>query len=201
MNDFGTFAKVLERDYLNLLRLEAPDTSASLAAVKSAVTASPDVEKELTRLLEDSNWRPHLVAAVAIAYIQPSAVLLSKCWETFDSGSWTTPQVAAVLCRRDKDFRERAMGRVRSGCPLINPPLYESPLHKHVVAGPELGSERASKSVSALVGLLRISSDREVRTLIDSPEVQRIIKADVDDGGGIARWWLERLESLMETAF
>jgi hypothetical protein len=181
---------------LTLLGLNGSQAVEAVGAVKHAMSLSRDLETELTKFLDDSNWRPHLVAAVAVTFAIPSESLLARIWAAFDGGSWVSPQLAAALSVCDERFREKALDRLKRGCAVVNPPTYESSLHKHSAAGPAGSYERAGKAASALAALLKTNATPQELDVINSSNVQQIVAADIDTGGGIALNWLEKLKSL-----
>lgn len=199
MTAFGSFKQVFEEDhhYLSLLNLIDPEGRKAIEAVKEAVSKSADIEKELLQLLADTNWRCHLPAIVSIAFIRPSEFLIRQIWNTFDSGSWVSPQIAAVLFLYDPLFLSRAEQRLLHQCPVANPPDYASPIHKHTEAGPADSYGRSCKAASALATLVRKTNDLEILRLVDREEVTCMIADDIDHGGEIAEKWLEKFKSII----
>ena len=106
-------------------------------------------------------------------------------WTTFDSGSWVSPQIAAILSIVDENrFGSKALERLQEGCPIIarqqqvsnsrNDAISNEMLYQHYARGPSANHGRSSKAVSALVELLKEhGSDKDKETLNQIMAVQR----------------------------
>jgi hypothetical protein len=139
---FGIFSPLLnsEGGYLALLHLGSPFTPSALSEVLNCCRSVDNPHKEIAGLLEDSNWRPHLVAAVAISALSYESTSITSLWAAFDSGSRVSPQLAAAAFRRDPDFLAHARVRIALRCPLETTKLASlSPLRRHIAHGPAGG--------------------------------------------------------------
>ena len=123
--------------YISLLRLETPEAVEAVEEVPMAAQRSSELDKELSALLDGINWRPHVVAATAIALGYGSEPSIEKLWSTFDRGSWATPQLAVAASLRDAEFELKAQSRIDGW------------------HSPRSGS-RASKALSALISLFAL---------------------------------------------
>src|ERR1700691_4459567 len=103
-NKFGIFAPLFEEStgYLVLLNLsEASESKWAVSLVKKCCASVSDPTDYICRFLNESNWRPHLVSAVAIALLPDNPKTIRQLWAAIDRDSWVTPQLAAVAFLRD----------------------------------------------------------------------------------------------------
>ena len=178
---FGIFSSVLESPdgYLALLHLDSPEAVHVVSSVVKCCETSATAHREIVRLLDESNWRPHLVAAVAVSAQEHDHTSMARLWDTFDSGSWATPQLAVAAYLRDPNFLELARVRILARCPL-------EPSR----------SGKAAASLVRLVGLLRPSPDW-LATELSSPDLVALLAEDVDESAKIAETWLAKLRTLL----
>jgi len=155
-NRFGVFSSVLETgDYLALLHLSALEAKVAVSRVVDCCRASENPHLETAGLLDESNWRPHLVAAVALAALPYNRTSITKLWQAFDAGSWVTPQLAVVAYIRDPNFQELAKARILARCPLQTARLTSLfPLQRHVALEPAGARPRSAKAGASLVRLM-----------------------------------------------
>src|SRR5215475_8926799 len=90
--------------YLCLLRMGSPGDAAVLAKIADVMTSTVDHSRYLKRLLDDRNWRSHLIALVAALLSNDAAAFAPMLWEAFDRGSWVAPQLAVSLYCCDPNF-------------------------------------------------------------------------------------------------
>lgn len=205
LDAFGPFAVIFEpigddsTPYLSLLHLHH-DRVANVIALISDAANSDDSESSIVSLLQDVDWRPHLVGAVA-NYFRKFDSATAQIWRAVDSGSWVTPQLLAILSLIDEDFLAHSIGRLTSGCPLSNDPDYsvEEPLERHVAQGPSGSVHRSSKAAASLLTLLQIDSadDERVQEIERNGDLQDLIATDVDQSGDVATSWREKLLKLV----
>ena len=199
---FGVFSPVLESPggYLKLLNLDSPEAIDVVSSVVKCCKASATAHEEIARLLDELNWRPHLVAAVAVSAQEYDHTSMAKLWATFDSGSWVAPQLAVAAYLRDPSFLELARVRILARCPLEPSRLTSmTPLERHVAAGP--GGERARSGKAAaslvrLVGLLRPSPEW-LAIELSSSDLVALLAEDVDESAQITETWLAELSALL----
>jgi hypothetical protein len=148
-------------------------------------------------MLKDPDWRPHLVASIAVLVSPDPASFSHPLWGALDRGSWVAPQLAVTLLHSDPAFVSEAKQRIDAGCPVAVPSL-SSGLLRHVATGPAGPAERSSKNLAALLRLVAMvppeqqwAQDRE-RTA----EVQDILRSDRDLSGDIALYWHTQLQAL-----
>ena len=125
--------------------------------------------------------------------MSPFASAVTQAWRAFDSGSWVSPQLAAMLSLVDPDFATLAIDRLERGCPLSHDQDYEilSELERHSAEGPSGGYLRSCKAAAALLALLDTDIPTGRRTLAchDDPELQRLIADDKDRASELATLW------------
>jgi len=161
------------------------------------VRSHADLEDYVLFMLHEPDWRPQLVGAVAAFLGVRSAAIISQLWLAFDTGSWVSPQLAAVLSRVDPKFADHAVSRLAERCPTIANPAIEAapPLEKHVARGSAGPILRSCKAVAALLRLLETEPEHDSRVLAlqDDEELVQMVATDVDKGGEIATRWLNRI--------
>jgi hypothetical protein len=177
-------ALLQKRRYLKLMNPgNRPGTLEALAVAEEIAAALDDADTEIAKILWISNWRHQLVAGVTLLFVEPGRELLDALW--VDIGvSWVSPQLAAVAYLKDPEFEPRARERIeRLGAVYV----------------PDQEGYRSPKSVSALVALCRELPEvpawlaaQEAR-----PELQELLRGDVDRGGGIATGWLRDMRAAL----
>jgi hypothetical protein len=176
--------------YLRLLNLG--EGSADAAAAIQRAAERRGAERAFVRLLNDPNWRPHLVAVVAAHHVRyPSAV--SQCWRAFDRGSWVSPQIAAVLSLIDEEFPQHATERLVADCPLILDPNDESDRHRieHRATHPNSLDPQSAKNAAALHALM--ATDHPDHIPVGT--YGELIERDRDNSGQRALDWRASLLS------
>jgi hypothetical protein len=199
---FGVFSPVLQSSdgYLALLHLDSPEAIHAVSSVVKCCETSATAHSEIIRLLDESNWRPHLVAAVAVSAQEHDHTSMARLWATFDSGSWVRPQLAVAAYLRDPNFLELAKVRILARCPFEPSKLTSmTPLERHSAAGPggvRARSGKAAASLVRLVSLLRPSPEW-LATELSSPDLAALFAEDIDLSAQIAETWLAKLENLL----
>jgi hypothetical protein len=186
--------------YLDFLNLNSAEASHSVSRVIECCRLSSDPFQDIGRLLEESNWRFHLVAAVALSAIGYDRTAFNKLWSAIDAGSWVTPQLAVVAYLRDPDFIDRARVRVQSRCPVDTSRFTSmTPFERHVAAGPAGAPQRSAKAVNALIYLLSLFPGPLdwLTTELASPDLATLLSEDRDHASSIAEHWLASLKTIL----
>ncbi|HEX5222138.1 MAG TPA: hypothetical protein VFZ59_21465 [Verrucomicrobiae bacterium] len=198
-DDFPTFAPIFGKGtkYLTFLHFDSDDLQEAIALVRDACARSKKLQDEVIALLSENGWREHLLAAVAILTVRnPSKEIAHELWQTFDRGSWVSPQLAVVAWLRDLDFEVRARERISSGNFQDTTKIdCLDPLERHVIAGPSTNAERSAKGLSALVYLIgkSVNAGGWLANEMRRSEIKSRLAHDVDFGGKIAETWLGRV--------
>jgi len=111
------------------------------------------------KLLNDENWRPHLVAIMASFKLTPSEQkkLIPELWARLEKGSWISPQILSVLSIIDGEFEFKANEILKNGFNVSFSPM--KMIEHHSARGPE-GSKGASEKVlSSINSLLEHQND------------------------------------------
>lgn len=185
--------------HLTLLNLGA-GCEVSLAQVRRILEISADLTPQIVALLDDANWRPQLVGAVAMHFGAANEKSRDALWRAFDSGSWVSPQLAAIAFLVDEDFEAQARRRMEAGC-AVNRDRLEGLdwIARHSAAGPISFSAHSSKALSALIALSQRLPDAPwLDQLLAREDIQQSIQSDRDGGGRIAVVWLERFTQVRE---
>lgn len=108
-------------DPIFLLWCNPPHAKTSLDEVSTALAQSPDPGDDIFALLNENNWRCHLVVGVALVISThgTNPKLVEALWGALDAGSWVSPQLAVCLASVDPDFSIQAKTRIESGCPVL----------------------------------------------------------------------------------
>ncbi len=176
--------------HLVLFSLNPPaEASAALEVVRGALQRSPNPRGEVEEMLSDTNWRPHVIGAVALREMSVELRKPELLWRTLDAFSWASPQVAAVGCLVDPAFEDNARRRILARC--------EIKAGQWAQAAP-LPPRYDAKLMAALVALVRerFRSPAWLQEAIGLAETQNVLQQD-KDGGEIALKWLAALEALI----
>jgi len=165
----------------------------------SARQAGADVA--LRDLLRDRNWRPHLVASVALLRIERPQPFLAELWSAIAGGSWVSPQLLVVAALRDPMFLARLRGRAEESF-AVRRGTEPSALARHVASGPGSSHRRSGKELAAALALCDESPEAlAVATdILARPGMQELLAADFDNGGAIATGWRARIRELLSGA-
>ncbi|MFZ6028191.1 MAG: hypothetical protein ACOYYS_10800 [Chloroflexota bacterium] len=197
--DLGIFTHLLTEtvDHLRYLSMYGPEENDMLEAIarlREVLAQSDNVEEEiLAGLLNTLMWRSTIVAVISVVCLNhASQELLERLWEVLDAGSWVTPQIAAVLFFYDAEFEQKAIARVKQGCPLTDQPLFLSESEKQLWGSlPSDAYLRQCKAVSSLVSMLEKS--QKYGDIFSDEKVKQMLEDDIDHGGQIAKDWLNRV--------
>ena len=185
--------------YLALLNLSSDDVSEAVELVRDCWGKASDPYADIGRMLADPNWRPHLVAAVAVIVSGYHADVVNRLWLRLDSGSWVTPQIGAALFLIDPDFAARARVRLEAGCPIdVTQLLSLTPPERHSAAGPAGTVHRSAKAAATLLRLLQMTSPLPdwVQNIATSEAMQALLAQDIDRSDTIAERWLQRIKEI-----
>ena len=192
------FAEVFQNGgYLSLLNLH-PDPLDVIARIESVVHSHPDYRRYVASMLAEENWRPHLVACIAVLVSPDKTSFGTALWGALDSGSWVAPQLAVTLRHCDPSFVAEAKRRIAAGCPVTVPHIKVG-LLRHVTTGPASPIERSSKNMAALLRLLgTLPAEQEwAQETEKTIEVQEVLRSDRDRSGDIALQWDTKLTELL----
>jgi len=200
MDDFGIFDPVFKtaHGYLALLGLHSGDSREAVDLVRRCCEGNQEATADILKLLKEPNWRPHLVAAVAVIHIGYDVKTVEALWNRLDHGSWVTPQLAVALLLVDTEFVSKAKPRLEAGCPVNYSELLQmSALELHSAAGPAGKTGRSAKAAAALLRLVEMVSQEDWVTKIrESVEMQELLAKDEDGSDFLAEKWLARIRAL-----
>jgi hypothetical protein len=187
--DFGPFGAVFSQDcaYLSFLGMRDAKVQSTLATVSEALRSTDDAHPYIGVMLQGRNWRPHLVASVAVLLSPDRVSYASALWRTFDYGSWVAPQLAVVLYLSDPEFGREARRRIVRRCPVTESWDLDSVLEGIV----------RSKNIASLLRVVSLlpSETNWVASQLEQKDVQTLIEADSDACGEIVQSWLEGVRS------
>lgn len=200
---FGVFEPVLGEsgEYSTLLYLGSREAVKAVSEVVKCCRAARDIRPEIGGLLDDANWRPHIVGAVAICANEYDAYTMSRLWRAFDLGSWVTPQLAVTAYLRDPEFAEHARTRIAARCPVdVSQLVMMTAVERHSATGPageRLRSAKATAALMCLTGLLRpapawLEKEKEASDLV------ALVAEDVDHADRIVEDWLAKMKVLLK---
>lgn len=199
--NFGIFEPVFEsaHGYLALLHLPGNEAVIAVAQVRDLCLNESAREEDISRLLSEINWRPHLVAAVATIVSGYNARTVRSLWQRIDLGSWVTPQLAVALFLVDPDFEAQSRHRLELRCPIDSIDLVAMlPPERHSAAGPAGLRSRSGKAAATLLELLnRLQPAPDwVSEIWASEETQALLQEDFDGSANITSSWLNRIREI-----
>lgn len=198
--NFGPFEKLFEGHYAPYKFLLIIDQSSKEAviAVQNTIKESSNLEIELQTLLDDIDWRSHLVAGTAALLLANNLNLSVNLWMAFDRGSWVTPQLAGFLYFHDPQFSQRAKERLEKRCPVkweFIEPL--SKTEHQQLQGPLEHIRLSKKGMSSLMGICStIPSLKEyISKLATQEDVKQLLENERTDWGeGLVEGWLPEMQ-------
>lgn len=179
--------------YLTLLNLGS-GSELAVAILRRILEGDTNLTPQIVALLADFNWRPQLVGAVAMGLGAANEESRDALWRAFDSGSWVSPQLAALAFLVDENFEDRSRLRMEAGCPINLDRLQGLDwVVRHSAAGPGSFASHSSKALSALAGLCQRLPEPHVwlEPLLIREDIEQSIKSDYDGGERIATGWLD----------
>jgi len=197
--EFGEFAVLLKSLEprvpvpLVLLSMRGDEVSGVLDGVEQAASRA-DPTAAIEAMFASPNWRPHLIAAVALLSDKGRQLDPSGLWRAVDAGSWVTPQLIATAYLIDPGFPERLRERIEAGCPIVVPPKL-SAAARHTASGPASVEERSAKLLASLlrIGARVPSLASYLQGASRRQRVAALLAADRDQSGNIADNWLNNL--------
>ncbi|MFT3838669.1 MAG: hypothetical protein QM723_16945 [Myxococcaceae bacterium] len=197
-HSFRSFEPFWEGPAHNSLLDVSADARRNIERLMDLLDACADPLPELQAMLSEVNWRPQLVAAVAMLCCRPEQRPVDALWRAMDDGSWVSPQLAVVASAVDPGFLEQARRRIEARCP-ISERLSGIPWEmRHSAAGPGSVVGHSAKLLSSLVAVVGHSAAPPAwfAQQRDDAEVKAMIASDLDRGGFLALDWLARLHAL-----
>lgn len=188
--------------YLKLLNLDTAGKRRAVSLVVKCCRASKDAHQEVAEMLNQMDWRPHVVAAVAISVLDFDRRSIQQLWAAIDGGSWVTPQLAVAAYLKDPKFAEAARMRIEARCPVYER-FSDSTALPDDDCGPgtkgtTIQSAKMAAALIRLVSLLPVPP-AWIETERSSPEILALLSADVDISGKIAERWLVRLTTILRS--
>ncbi|MCL9806891.1 hypothetical protein NAT51_15250 [Flavobacterium amniphilum] len=138
------------------------------------------VKKDLQLLLNDENWRLHIVASIVLLMLKKenSQDISDLFWQRIEKGSWVSPQILVSLSYSDFNFENRSKQILNDGININYAAL--SPIEHHSARGGTT-KRMAGKKVLAAIDYL-------VNGIVnDTPET--------DCGGSICKSWKESIDN------
>jgi hypothetical protein len=181
---FGEFSTLFEGQpdavpsYLYLLNVGDGTPRAVERLREAALRSGENLDARLCSMLEETDWRPQLVAAVTLVFAGTTPSRIAALWGALDRSCWISSQLAAIACRVDPSFVESAKLRLERRCNLDFRVMY------------------------TLVALCEPLQEAQVwlRPLVAAPDVRQLLSSDLANGGRIALAWLPRLDSVVRQA-
>ena len=113
--------------YLTLLNLGG-GCEVALKRLRQVLDSNADLTPQIVALLDELNWPPQLVGALAMHFGAANEESRVALWQAFDSGSWVSPQLAASAFLLNEDFEAQAR-RHEAAFPCHALPLTPRCLH------------------------------------------------------------------------
>lgn len=186
--------------YLTLLNLTG-GAQETVRIIQEVIRRCPNAREEILSLLHGNNWRPHLVAAVAVLLTEEKRDLVDALWDSFDRGSWVAPQLAATAFLSDPDFPVHAWERIKARCP-VQEVGWESTTERHAAMGPGGNYHRACKAMATLFALYKKfpALGPQLTKILRSEDVQEMLANNRDHSDRIVEWWLEEIQACLGAA-
>jgi len=200
LSKFGPFADVFAKGelvvpgYLELLSLNTTSAQIVIDRIERAISHD-DPCPWVDALFDDPNWRPHLVAAIALILDDGQRLPIAGLWRAADAGSWVTPQLIVSAYLVDPGFLDQCRMRFANAGP-VSPPVGLSPIERHSATGPGSIRQRSAKLLASLatVGSRVPSLSSWLGEVGSIPEIATLMAEDVDDSGQIAESWLSAVK-------
>jgi len=166
-----------------LLGMGSTAAVAVLNAIGGIVGSAVNHPLYVNRLLEDRNWRGHLIAMAAALVSPDAASHVSALWRCFDRGSWVAPQLAVSLSCSDTGFAVNARLRIVARCPILDDDGFFRGQTQRVSA----------KNLGSLLRVLAYVPGQAswAASQLQAPDVRELLKADYDAAGEIVEWWFD----------
>ena len=187
--------------YLVLLHLGADEVDTSLARLAEAIEQTVHVEDRVRSLLHESNWRSHLVGAIAALLLGNEYNFSDSLWYAFDRGSWVQPQLAVTASYTDPQFSENAISRLNTGCLVrVKKNWWRCALQKISGRNFDLASKRSAKGVASLLAVCGSfpAIEAQMQVFGQRKDIVAILEEDERDFGELATQWKSSLEAAFE---
>jgi hypothetical protein len=202
--EFGPFASVFEKEelevpgYLKLLHLGGDGNQAVIDRIERAFRVG-DPRPWVTNLLQEPNWRPNLVGAVAFLFDDNEMLDRGLLWHAIDVGSWVTPQLVVTAYFTDTNFSSEVRDRVDKKCP-VKTPTNLTPVERHSATGPAGTFGRRAKMLASLLTISSMTSSLKewAETFRNMQEMQDLLKEDAtwDGSDRITASWLDAVSKI-----
>ena len=108
--------------HLTLLDLTPSAEVQGLLSRLAPLAVDGEGEADLVALLENPNWRLHLIAAAGLLVRGPAPATLKALWDRIELGSWVVARLAATAFLLDEHFAARAKSWIEARYGLPSPP-------------------------------------------------------------------------------
>ncbi len=117
------------------------------------------IKNDIIKLLNDENWRPHLVAILASFKLSKKKQLglIDIMWNRIEKGSWISPQILSVLSIIDIDFENKANEILNTGFIIKFSKM--NMIEHHSSRGSESSKEASQKVIENIKSLLQDNDD------------------------------------------
>lgn len=188
MIDLGIFKEFWNEhpNHLPFLNLNSQDSEDSECNLIKSIQrldllcnnhSETEVEDGIEKLLNEENWRPHLVGILASFKLplDRQQIFIPMFWERLEKGSWISPQILAVLYMIDSDFEIKAKKILQDGFEVKFSPM--SMIEHHSARGPEGNKSAAEKVINTIKFILEYKEDdygwkRSLVELIESKKFE-----------------------------
>lgn len=157
----------------------------SISKLEAILQSNPDptIAEGIRLLLQQDNWRMHLVGAVSMLLIKKATRedLIGLFWERLSKGSWVSPQLLVVLSISDKSFTSK--GQI----------ILEQGLKIHYAARSPMDHPWSTAGIPTTI------SENKIMAVINYL-LYDVIEDNDDNNhaGSLAKNWEERLYDLMD---
>ena len=197
---FGPYASIFASgtSYLSLLRLCSEETEPTIDRIQSALGKNAHAQG-IHAMLSEPNWRPHLVAALAITLNRGEFFNFNPLWCAIDAGSWVTPQLVVTALFSDPAFASQVVSRIETHC-SVTPPQIGVMIERHSATGPAGLQERRAKMAASLMSVVPLvpSLTAHAHKWRESPAIQQLLIEDTtfDNSGKITLEWSNELKRI-----
>ena len=141
-------------------------------------------------LLQDRNWRLHLLAAVATMFLdeESSTKICDKLWQVIHEDSLVSPQLLVVLSKKDHRFLLRGKRILYSDLPIVKVQGIGIPENIY----------NEKKDLPDDLRKKELKEDYEVRSALKYLILGTVDQSSEGYGGRKAKEWNEKLEELVK---
>lgn len=100
--------------YLHFLHLAREEAARAAMDLRTVLAREPveRVERDIECAFAQRNWRPHLMACIAIADGFRGREPMLALWQCMRGGSWVLPQLVATAAYADNTFIDKALALI-----------------------------------------------------------------------------------------